>query len=234
MKAYPALHPMSTSPRNGITPFSLFRILVVDDHPIVREGISSFLGMQANLHLCCEASNAAAAMAAMENCQHDLAIIDLSLEGGSGLDLIKVLRRKYPQLAILTLSMHDETTFAERALQAGANGYLMKQAGTRSILKAVQWLLAGNVYLSQAMHNQLSQRLSSPPAGDAPPLASLSGREFEVLHLIGLGLGTRQIAERLNRSVKTIEAHQARIKDRLGLESGRDLVRLALQLVEGR
>ncbi|MBS4097678.1 MAG: response regulator transcription factor [Sulfuricella sp.] len=209
------------------------RILIVDDHPIVREGMASFLGVQANLHLCCEASNAEEALAAMENCRHDLAIVDISLDGGSGLELIKVLRRKYPQLAILTLSMYDETAFAERALQAGANGYLMKQKGTKNILAAVQQILAGNIYLSEAMLDTLAQRQASPHRGGVAPLAGLSEREFEVLHLIGQGLGTRQIAERLNRSVKTIEAHQARIKGKLQLDSGRDLVRFALQLTEG-
>lgn len=210
------------------------RILIVDDHPIVREGMASFLREQSNLHLCCEASNAVEALAAMKNCRHDLAIVDISLEGDSGLDLIKLLRREYPQLAILTLSMHDETAFAERALQAGANGYLMKQKGTQNILAAVQQILAGNIYLSENMLSTLSQRLASPHLGGLSPLASLSEREFEVLHLIGQGLGTRQIAERLNRSVKTIEAHQARLKVKLQLDSGRDLVRFALQLDEGR
>lgn len=210
------------------------RILMVDDHPIVREGMSQFLNLQDNLHLCCQASNAHEALVAMSTCSHHLAIVDISLDGDSGLGLIKTLRQHYPELAILSLSMHDESLFAERALRAGANGYLMKQEGTKNILLAVQQVLAGNVYLSAAMHSVLMQRLVMSRSDGSPPLAGLSEREFEILHLIGLGFGTRQIAEKLNRSIKTIEAHRANLKDKLQLKSGRDLARFAVQLLEAR
>lgn len=128
--------------------------------------------------------------------------------------------------------MHDESLFAERALRAGANGYLMKQEGTKNILLAVQQVLAGNIYLSAAMHSVLTQRLVTSRSDGASPLAGLSEREFDILHLIGLGFGTRQIAEKLNRSVKTIEAHRANLKEKLQLKSGRDLVRFAVQWLE--
>ena len=208
------------------------RILMVDDHPIVREGMAQFLNLQDKLHLCCQASNAQEALAAMSTCSHNLAIVDISLDGDSGLGLIKTLRQRYPKLAILTLSMHDESLFAERALRAGANGYLMKQEGTRNILLAVQQILAGNVYLSVAMQSRLTQRLVTSRSDGASPLAGLSEREFDILHLIGLGFGTRQIAEKLNRSIKTIEAHRANLKEKLQLKSGRDLVRFAIQLLD--
>ena len=208
------------------------RILMVDDHPIVREGMAQFLNLQDNLHLCCMASNTKEALDAMSTCSHDLAIIDISLNGDSGLELIKVLRQRFPKLAILTLSMHDESLFAERALRAGANGYLMKQEGTQNILLAVQQILAGNIYLSAAMHSGLTQRLLTPQSIESSPIAGLSEREFAILHLIGLGFGTRQIAEKLNRSVKTIETHRANLKDKLQLKSGVDLVRFAVQLLE--
>lgn len=208
------------------------RILIVDDHPIVREGMAKFLNLQGNLHLCCEAANAEEALAAMAACDHALAIVDISLNGGSGLDLIKILRHRYPALAILTLSMHDESLFAERALRAGANGYLMKQEGTANILLAVQQVLAGNIYLSAALHSDITQRLLAPRRVSISPLAGVSEREFEVLHLIGLGFGTRQIAEKLNRSVKTIETHSANLKKKLKLTSSRDLHRFAIQLLE--
>ena len=188
------------------------RILMVDDHPIVREGMAQFLNLQDSLLLCCQASNAKEALDAMSTCGHDLAIVDISLNGDSGLELIKVLRQRFPKLAILTLSMHDESLFAERALRAGANGYLMKQEGTRNILLAVQQLLAGNIYLSTAMHSRLTQRLVTAQSVEPTPVAGLSEREFAILHLIGLGFGTRQIAEKLNRSVKTIEAYRANLK----------------------
>ena len=208
------------------------RILMVDDHPIVREGMAQFLNLQDNLHLCCQASNAQEALDAMSACNHALAIVDISLDGDSGLALIKTLRQRYPGLAILTLSMHDESLFAERGLRSGANGYLMKQEGTQNILLAVQQVLAGNIYLSAAMHGVLTQRLVRSRSNGASPLAGLSEREFEILHLIGLGFGTRQIAEKLNRSIKTIEAHRANLKEKLQLKSDRDLVRYAVQFLE--
>jgi DNA-binding NarL/FixJ family response regulator len=205
---------------------------MVDDHPIVREGMAQFLNLQENLLLCCHASNTKGALTAMSTCNHTLAIVDISLDGDSGLELIKILRQKYPELAILTLSMHDESLFAERALRAGANGYLMKQEGTKNILIAVQQLLAGNIYLSAAMHNELTQRLVTVRSINHTPIAALSEREFEILHLIGLGFGTRQIAEKLNRSIKTIEAHRANLKEKLQLKNGRELIRFAVQMLE--
>lgn len=208
------------------------RILMVDDHPIVREGMAQFLNLQDKLHLCCQASNAKEALDAMSTCNHALAIVDISLDGDSGLALIKTLRQRYPELAILTLSMHDESLFAERALRSGANGYLMKQEGTQNILLAVQQILAGNIYLSAAMHSGLTQRLVTSRSIGRSPIAGLSEREFDILHLIGLGFGTRQIAEKLNRSIKTIEAHRANLKEKLQLKSGRDLVRYAVQFLE--
>lgn len=208
------------------------RILIVDDHPIVREGVATFLNIQSGFYCSTEAGTIDEALTAMLLFHHDLAIVDLSLGGASGLELIRALRRAYPRLPILTLSMHDEATFAERAIAAGANGYLMKQEGTQMILSAVNELLAGNIYLSAAMQAKLSQRLASSQGAEMGPLASLSAREFEILHLIGLGLGTREIAERLHRSVKTVEAHRANLREKLKLESGRDLVRFAIHLVE--
>jgi two-component system, NarL family, response regulator FusR len=208
------------------------RILMVDDHPIVREGMAQFLNLQENLWLCCQASNVREALEAMAACRHDLAIVDISLDGDSGLGLIKTLRQRYPKLAILALSMHDEAVFAERAVRAGANGYLMKQEGTRAILQAVREVLAGNLYLSAAMQGALTQRLVTSQGIGPTPLAGLSEREVEILHLIGLGLGTKEIAEKLSRSIKTIEAHRAHLKEKLNLKSGRDLVRFAVQWVE--
>lgn len=208
------------------------RILMVDDHPIVREGMAQFLNLQDNLHLCCQASNAKEALDAMSTCNHALAIVDISLDGDSGLRLVKILRQRYPQLAILTLSMHDEFLFAERALRAGANGYLMKQEGTKNILLAVQQVLAGYIYLSAAMHSALTQRLVTSHSDCASLITGLSEREFEILHLIGLGFSTRQIAEKLNRSIKTIEAHRANLKEKLQLKGGQDLIRFAVQMLD--
>lgn len=214
-----------------MSPYNKARILMVDDHPIVREGMVQFLNIQDKLHLCCQASNGKEALAAMSTCNHALAIVDISLDGDSGLALIKTLRQRYPKLAILTLSMHDESLFAERALRSGANGYLMKQEGTQNILRAVQQILAGNIYLSAAMHSGLTQRLVKSRSIGHSPIADLSEREFDILHLIGLGFGTRQIAEKLNRSIKTIEAHRANLKEKLQLKSSQDLIRFAVKLL---
>jgi DNA-binding NarL/FixJ family response regulator len=210
------------------------RILMVDDHPIVREGMALFLNAQPDLHLCCEAGNIEEAMAALAKCDAALAIVDITLHGESGLDLIRLMRRRYPKLAILAMSLHDESIFAERALRAGANGYLMKHEATANILLAVRMVLSGGIYLTAAMHSRLAQKLASPGGSPDSPIAGLSEREFEILHLLGLGFGTRQISEKLNRSIKTIEAHRAGLKEKLQLKSGADLVRFASKWLEER
>ncbi len=210
------------------------RILMVDDHPIVREGMALFLNAQADLHLCCEAGNTEEAMASFAACDPALAIVDISLGKDSGLDCIKALRRRSPGLAILAMSLHDELIFAERALRAGANGYLMKHEATANILRAVRLVLSGGVYLSDAMHGRLAQKLATPGGVIASPIAGLSEREFEILHLLGLGFSTRHISEKLNRSIKTIEAHRTSLKEKLQLQSGADLVRFAGQWLEGQ
>ncbi|MGO4153774.1 response regulator [Cupriavidus sp. YAF13] len=217
---------MKPSSLGGVT-----QILIVDDHPIIREGLTHLLNLHEDLHVCCAAGSAEDALAVMA-CQPDMAIVDLSLHSNSGLDLVKTLRQHYPKLAILILSMHDETQFAERALRAGANGYLMKLEATEHIMNAIREVLAGNIYLSAAMHEKLARTLTVPQKIPAGSIASLSEREFEVLHLIGLGFSTREIAEKLSRSVKTIEAHQANIKEKLNIPSGKELMRFAIQWIE--
>jgi two-component system, NarL family, response regulator FusR len=210
------------------------RILMVDDHPIVREGMALFLNAQPDLHLCCEAASAESAMHELATCNPALALVDISLQNESGLDLIKLMRRRYPTLAILAMSLHDESIFAERALRSGANGYLMKHEATANILAAVRLVLSGGIYLSEAMHLRLAQKVVAPGGSPESSIAGLSQREFEILHLLGLGFGTRQISEKLNRSVKTIEAHRASLKEKLHLESGAALVRFASQWTEAR
>jgi two-component system, NarL family, response regulator FusR len=206
------------------------RIMIVDDHPIVREGMGQFLNAQPDLHLCCEAGDMREALALMPSCNPALVIIDITLNQESGLDLMKALRRNYPRVALLAMSQHDEAVFAEQALRAGANGYLMKQEATSSILRAIRLVLAGEVYLSNAMHSQLARRLTSPAGTSPNPVAGLSTREFEILHLLGLGFGTRQIADKLNRSIKTIETHRASLKEKLNLNNGTDLAHFAFQM----
>jgi two-component system, NarL family, response regulator FusR len=209
------------------------QILIVDDHPIIREGMTHLLNLQEDLHVCCAAGSAEEAVAGMAS-RPDMAIVDISLQSDSGLELVKTLRHAYPDLAILVLSMHDENLYAERALRSGANGYLMKLEATEHLLSAIREVLAGNTYLSAAMHEKLARALTVPHRRPEGAIASLSEREFEVLHLIGLGFGTRDIAEKLSRSVKTIEAHQANIKKKLNIRSGKELMRFAIQWIESQ
>ncbi len=210
------------------------KILIVDDHPIVRQGLAQVINLQADMQLCCEAGNAEEALAAMCRCHHDLVILDISLEGVSGLSLISTLTAHYPQLLILVMSMHEESLYAERSLRLGAKGYIMKHQAMVNILSAIRRILDGGLYLSDDMHGLILDRISSRSfdPGIADPVACLTNREFEVLRLIGFGFGTRQIAEKLNRSVKTIEAHRANIKEKLGLKTGIELIRFAAFWIE--
>ncbi|WP_075643626.1 response regulator [Paraburkholderia ginsengiterrae] len=226
------MHEKSSSPDRAT------QILIVDDHPIIRDGMTHLLNLQGDLHVCSAAGSAEEALAAMDRepdmGRPDMAIVDLSLKSDSGLDLVKTLRHRYPALAILVLSMHDESLFAERALRSGANGYLMKLEATEHVVSAIREVLAGNIYLSAAMHEKLARALAAPRKNAEGAIASLSEREFEVLHLIGLGFSTREIAGKLNRSVKTIEAHQANIKEKLHIRSGKELMRFAIQWIESQ
>ncbi|MDD5247450.1 MAG: response regulator transcription factor [Rhodocyclaceae bacterium] len=199
------------------------KILVVDDHPIVRQGISQLIDREPDLHACCEASNAEEALSACQSCRPDLAIVDLSLTGVSGLELVKQLRSRFPALAILVMSMHDETIYAERCLRAGANGYLMKQEATTTVLSAIRAALKGEFHLSERMRTLLLQQRITGLASESP-IAGLTATEFEVFNQIGKGLGIAEIAKQLNRSASTIETHRANIKRKLGIAANAELV----------
>jgi two-component system, NarL family, response regulator FusR len=210
------------------------RIMIVDDHPIVRQGLMQMLNQQADMQLCCEASNIEEAMLAMRLCQHNLVIVDISLNGASGLNLITTLIAHYPELLILVMSMHEESLYAERALRLGAKGYIMKHQATSNILFAIRQILSGEIYLSDEMHRIIadSKHTYLAESGNVDPTAILTNREYEVLRLIGFGFGTRQIAEKLNRSIKTIETHRENIKAKLGLSRGIELIRFAAFWIE--
>lgn len=205
-------------------------ILIVDDHPIVRQGLAGLVNHEPDLQIIGEASDAAQAMTAVRTLKPELVIIDISLEGTDGLELTKSLKAQLPQLPILIMSMHDESIYAERALRAGANGYIMKQAVADKIVVAVRHILKGNIYLSEQAHQTILQGVAGRRAkAEDSPLSRLSDRELEVLRLIGRGEGTRQIAQALHLSVKTIETYRAHLKDKLGLETATQLVRYAAQ-----
>ncbi len=208
------------------------KILVVDDHPIVRQGIALMINREAELEVCHSAETAEQAIAMNTDCPHDLIILDLSLAGISGLDLLREMRSRFPSIAILIMSMHDEAIYAERLLHAGARGYLMKQEATDTILLAIRKILKGGLYLSSRMQDLMLQQ-NVEGGGIPSPLASLTAGEFEILHLLGMGLGTNEIATRLNRSIKTVDTHRASIRRKLRLSSSSALTHFAINWVNG-
>ena len=210
------------------------KVLVVDDHPIVRAGLAQLINREPDLAVCGDAEEMHAALQNIDELRPDILIVDISLNGPDGLDLLKTIRAKDPNLPVLILSMHDESIYAERALRAGANGYIMKQEATERVLAALRRILNREIYVSDRVANQVLRQF----AGSAGPLSArhspfddLSDRELEVLRLIGEGQGTRQIAEGLHLSIKTVETYQGHLKDKLGLKNSRELVQYAIQWV---
>jgi DNA-binding NarL/FixJ family response regulator len=202
----------------------------VDDHPIVRQGLGLLINREPDLVVCGEAEDAPSALQRMASAQPDLMVIDISLDGPDGLELLKTIRLKEPILPVLILSMHEESTYAERSLRAGANGYIMKQEATERVLVAIRRILEGNVYLSERLTNKmLEQFVHGAGSSKNNPLTTLSDRELEVYRLIGAGHGTRQIADELHVSVKTVESYQAHIKEKLSLRNARELVQHAIE-----
>jgi DNA-binding NarL/FixJ family response regulator len=208
------------------------RILIVDDHPIVREGLGIRIARQADLMICGEAASVAEALAQVEATAPDVAIIDISLGKGDGIDLIRRIRARDARVRMLVWSMYPETLYAERALHAGAMGYINKQEATGRIIEAIRCVIGGSVYLSESMANRLLRRAVGGVPGIArSPVESLSDRELEVFRLIGLGLTTAEVAGRIPLSVHTVETYRQRIKDKLGLRTAAELARAAAQWV---
>jgi DNA-binding NarL/FixJ family response regulator len=208
------------------------RILVVDDHPIVRLGIRQMLAAERDLEVCGEAASVDAAKQFIESTSPDLAIVDLSLEQGTGLDLIRTLRESAPTLLVLVLSMHDEALFAERVLRAGARGYIMKREAITGLVGAIRQVLSGRICVSEHMAQTVLERLGRDGAAPDNPLATLTDRELEVFDLIGRGVSTAAIAEQMAVSVKTIETYRSNIKTKLNLKDATDLIRFAATWAE--
>jgi DNA-binding NarL/FixJ family response regulator len=205
-------------------------VLLVDDHPIVRQGLAELINQEPDLQVTAQAASAAAALESIDRDVPDVAIVDISLDDRSGIELIKDLRSKKPEMPILALSMHDEALYAERALRAGAKGYIMKQEATDRVMTAIRRVLDGQIYVSEKMAARLlNQFVSAKPSDEDSPLGRLSDRELEIFSMIGKGMGTREIANRLLLSVKTVEAHREHIKEKLKLKSGTELMRMAVQ-----
>jgi DNA-binding NarL/FixJ family response regulator len=219
-----------TARAKGVSGAKKKTVFVVDDHPLLRQGLALLINREQDLVVCGEAEEAQAAIKAIAEKQPDILIVDISMNGPDGLDLLKNIRTLYPDLPVLILSMHDESIYAERALRARANGYIMKQEATEKVLVAVRRILGGDIYLSDRIANKLlHQYISGASADMHSQLSSLSDRELEVFRLIGEGRSTRQIAEKLHLSIKTVETYQAHIKEKLSLRSGRELVQHAIQ-----
>lgn len=209
------------------------KVLLVDDHPMMRQGLAQLIDQQKDLLVCGESGDANGAMKLVESLKPDLALVDISLEGRSGFELIRDLQALHPEVPVLVMSMHDESLYAERMLHVGARGYVMKQAGGETLLLAIRQVLRGQVYVSTMMSMKILDRLSGPkPRGSSSPIEKLSDREFEVFQLIGQGRGTRQIAQQLSLSPKTVEVHRGHIKEKLKLRDATELVRHAVRWIE--
>jgi DNA-binding NarL/FixJ family response regulator len=216
-----------------ISPGAPTRILVVDDHPIVRLGIRQMINADPALTVIAEADSCEGAVTMASAYSVDLAIVDLSLNGGSGLDAIRELTSTRPGLPVLVLSMHDERLFAERALRAGARGYIMKQEAVVHLLDAIHDVLSGRIHVSGRMSQSILHRLGRDGAMSDNGLGDLTDRELEVFESIGRGLSTAAIAARLNVSIKTIETYRSNIKTKLNLKNAAELIRHAATWTEG-
>ncbi len=212
---------------------SVYRVLIVDDHPIVRQGLKRLIDQEEDLSVCGEAEDVKEARNAIQAMSPDAVILDISLKNSDGVDLIKELRLRRIKTPILVLSMHDESIYAERLLSAGANGYIMKQEASDQFLVALRDVLAGDIYVSDAIRDKMARAAAAEDAV-ADPISRLSNRELQVFNLIGQGLSTREIADKLNLSVKTIESHRLTIKDKLNIDSAMQLVRYAVRWTEGQ
>jgi DNA-binding NarL/FixJ family response regulator len=207
------------------------RVFLVDDHPLVREWLTTLINQQKDLVVCGEADDAPRALQAIESLQPDVAVVDVTLASGSGIELVKDLKRVAPKVAVVVLSMHDEALYAERAFRAGARGYVMKRETTRKIIAAIHEVLNGRIYVSEEYRTSLTEKLIQGKAGDSP-VDLLSDRELEVFRRLGQGQETRRIGEALGISMKTVQVYCARIKEKLNLANATELLREAMRWLE--
>jgi DNA-binding NarL/FixJ family response regulator len=217
------LTPTTGAPRKN-------RIFLIDDHPLVREGLTNLINGQHDLIVCGEAEDSAGAMTGIAKTRPDAALVDISLKNESGLELVKNLESQFPLVALIVLSMHDEALYAERALRAGARGYVMKRESTKSVLASIRRVLEGGVYVSERVVNRMARRFTSLSKGaESSPVERLSDRELEIFRLLGQGRTTAQIAEDLHLSLKTVQAYCARAKEKFGVSTLGELLRAAIR-----
>jgi len=224
---------MNPSPSGAVAGKS--RVFIVDDHPLVREGLTNLINAQDDVIVCGEAKDSAEAIDGIAKERPEVAVIDISLANESGLELIKNLVRQFPQVALIVLSMHDEALYAERALRAGARGYVMKHETSKSVLASIRHVLGGGLYVSERIANRIALRLTSSrrPVASSP-VERLSDRELEIFRLLGQGRSPSEIAGDLNLSLKTVQAYCARAKEKFGITSLTELLRAAIQWDDAR
>ncbi len=209
------------------------KVFIVDDHPIMRHGLAQLIATEPNLQVCGEAADAFQAMEIIGTAKPDLVLADISLPGKSGIELIKEIHSAHPGIAILVLSMHDESLYAERVLRAGGRGYIMKQEGSQKLTEAIRQVLDGHIYVSEKISCRILEIFSGRRTKTSvPSVENLTDREFEVFQLIGKGVGTKEIAQQLGLSAKTVEVHRLNIKAKLGLKTAAELIRYAVRWVE--
>ncbi len=209
------------------------RVLLVDDHPILRKGLAQMINQESDMMVCGEAEDAGKGFELVGTLQPDVAVVDVSLKTGNGIELVKNIKARYPELAVLVLSMHDESLYAERALRAGSLGYIMKEEATEQVLVAIRRVLNGEIFLSEKMKSRMLQQITSGGRNKvvSSPIENLTDRELEVFRLIGEGRSTRQIAAELHLSVRTVEAYREYIKSKLNLRNATELVQHAFHWV---
>ncbi|SER66246.1 DNA-binding response regulator, NarL/FixJ family, contains REC and HTH domains [Nitrosomonas sp. Nm51] len=213
-------------------PDSTAQILLVDDHPMMRHGMAMLINMEPDLEVFAQAGDGEEALAILRSGQHiDIVLLDVTLKTISGFEVIKNIHSRYPELPVLFVSMHDETIYAERALRAGARGYVMKQEPGEILINAIREVLQGKIYLSGKLHEKLLNRIVAGQAEPESPITKLTPSEFEVLHLIGSGHSSQEIANLLKRSIKTVETHRFNIRTKLNLKDSADLIRYATRWI---
>ncbi len=223
---------MTKDQHPGRQPAGVSKIIIVDDHPIVRQGLAALINQQEDMEVCAQAADGREAMEQIGRLKPDLVTIDLTLGDSGGLELIKDIKSRYPNLPMLVISIQDESLYAERVLRAGARGYIMKQEATENVTEAIGKVLAGQVYVSEGMSDRIVRSFLGGTEKTRPAsISSLSDRELEVFRLIGQGYGTRKIAEMLHLSIKTIETYRAHIKFKLELDNAAHLLQYAVQWV---
>jgi len=224
---------MTQKQRQSTTFENKKRVFLVDDHPVVRDGLTTIINHNEDLDVCGCADEAPEALKAISELSPDVVIVDIALKNSDGIELTKSLKARYPTLPVLVLSIYDELTYAERALHAGAQAYLMKEVASENIVTAILTVLSGEIYVSNAMGKKLLRKMAA--AGNADTIStsidSLSDRELEIFRLIGQGYKPSKIAQSLHLSVKTVESYRARIKEKLNLANADELLRYAIQWV---